>query len=74
MKYILFAILIIAFVPPVRRFFFWLLVGRQLVKQQKHANQRADQQREGEIKVNNAQTKDGSRFKGGQYVDYEEIK
>ena len=74
MKYVFFVMLVIAFVPPVRRFFFWLLVGRQLVKQQKRANQHAEQQREGEIKVNNPRTNDDSRFKGGEYVDYEEIK
>ena len=63
---------LIVFVPPFRRFMFWLLVGRQLVKEQKKANQ-ATQRREGEIRVE-AKTKPKSSFEGGDYVDYEEVK
>ena len=63
---------LIVFVPPFRRFMFWLLVGRQLVKEQKKANQ-ATQRREGEIRVE-AKTKPKSSFEGGYYVDYEEVK
>lgn len=62
-----------AFVPPFRRFLFWLLVGRQLVKEQKKANQ-ATQRREGEIRVETPKTPPKSRFEGGDFVDYEEIK
>ena len=63
---------LIVFVPPFRRFMFWLLVGRQLVKEQKKANQ-ATQRREGEIRVE-VKTKPKSSFEGGDYVDYEEVK
>jgi hypothetical protein len=53
---------------------FWLLVGRQLVKEQKKANQ-PSQRREGEIRVEPKPTSsDQSRFRGGEYVDYEEVK
>ncbi|AXE18883.1 DUF4834 domain-containing protein [Runella rosea] len=67
-------IFFVAFVPPFRRFMFWLLVGRQLVKEQKKANQ-PSQRREGEIRVEPKPTSsDQSRFRGGEYVDYEEVK
>jgi hypothetical protein len=69
---ILIFVLLMAFVPPFRRFMFWLLVGRQLVKQQKKANQQ-HQRREGDITVNKTDKPD-SRYKGGDYVDYTEVK
>ncbi|MFN4144198.1 MAG: DUF4834 domain-containing protein [Runella sp.] len=65
-------IFLVAFVPSFRRFIFWLLVGRQLVKEQKKAN-RTHQRPEGDIKVEQ-QPSNPPRFKGGEYVDYEEVK
>ncbi|MGF7216973.1 hypothetical protein GGR92_003140 [Spirosoma lacussanchae] len=71
LKYLFIITLIILFVPPVRRFVFYLLVGRQLVKQQKqHPN---SNRREGDVRVEN-RPKGDTRFQGGEYVDYEEIK
>jgi hypothetical protein len=71
---VLIIIALIAFVPSFRRFLFWLLVGRQLVKEQKKANAK-NNRREGEIKVEVKPTDTGnSRFKGGEYIDYEEVK
>ncbi len=72
-KYLFILTLIILFVPPVRRFVFYLLVGRKLVKEQKqqHAGRNP---REGEIRVENKPSKPDSRFTGGDYVDYEEVK
>ena len=75
---ILFVIfLVIAFVPPVRRFLFWLIVGRQLTKEQKRYNkqQERQQKKEGDINVDYV-PKDakGKGYQGGQYVDYEEVK
>jgi UPF0716 family protein affecting phage T7 exclusion len=64
---------LIAFVPPFRRFLFWLLVGRQMVKEQKKANQ-ATQRKEGEIRVETPKSAQKPRFDGGDYVDYEELK
>jgi hypothetical protein len=53
---------------------FWLLVGRQLVKEQKKANQQT-KRREGEVRVEpNPSNTNQARFKGGDYVDYEEVK
>ncbi|MEI7586577.1 DUF4834 domain-containing protein [Runella sp.] len=67
-------IFLIAFVPSFRRFMFWLLVGRQLVKEQKKANQQP-KRREGEIRVEPGPSNaNQSRFGGGDYVDYEEVK
>ncbi|MDR6807376.1 hypothetical protein J2Y45_004290 [Dyadobacter sp. BE34] len=74
-------LLLIAFVPFFRRFLFHLLVGRQLIKQQEKAY-RAQQQAErartkpGGIRVDSApqSNSESSRFKGGEYVDYEEVK
>lgn len=76
MKLIFNLILIIGalmiFVPSFRKFMFWLLVGRQLVNQQKKADK---QQRESEVKVEKrADTNQKTNFKGGEYVDYEEVK
>lgn len=71
-KYLFIITLIILFVPPVRRFVFYLLVGRQLVKQQKQHSPGA--RREGEVRVESRPSKDSTRFKGGEYVDYEEVK
>ncbi|MFD2932587.1 DUF4834 domain-containing protein [Spirosoma flavum] len=73
-KYLFIITLIILFVPPVRRFVFYLLVGRQLVKQQKQQTDPYAKTREGEVRVNRQSTKDNSSFKGGEYVDYEEVK
>ncbi|GGH43634.1 DUF4834 family protein [Dyadobacter endophyticus] len=74
-------LLLIAFVPFFRRFLFHLLVGRQLVKQQERAF-RAQRQQEkartkpGGVRVDStpSNANDSSRFQGGEYVDYEEVK
>ncbi|GAB3035060.1 DUF4834 domain-containing protein [Spirosoma pulveris] len=73
-KYLFIITLIILFVPPVRRFVFYLLVGRQLVKQQKQQTSASGRSREGEVRVNTAPKKGDSSFTGGEYVDYEEVK
>ncbi|QHV94251.1 DUF4834 domain-containing protein [Spirosoma endbachense] len=74
-KYLFIITLVILFVPPVRRFVFYLLVGRQLVKQQKQQGNGQGGRREGEIRVEPRPGKDsGSRYTGGEYVDYEEVK
>jgi hypothetical protein len=72
---------LLAFVPVFRRFIFHLLVGRQLIKQQEKAY-RAQQQAErartkpGGVRVENSPSNasESSRFRGGEYVDYEEVK
>jgi hypothetical protein len=52
-----------------------LLVGRQLVKEQKKADQARQRTGRNGVQVDHAPpgTSD-SRFKGGEYVDYEEVK
>ena len=68
--------LLIAFVPFFRRFVFHLLVGRKLVKEQER-QYRAQQQRAKQtgVRVENIPPDNNqSRFKGGEYVDYEEVK
>jgi hypothetical protein len=75
LKYLFIITLIILFVPPVRRFVFYLLVGRQLVKEQKRQSDVYGKRREGEVRVDKRQAnQSGSNFKGGDYVDYEEVK
>ena len=75
MKYILIISLIIMFVPPIRRFVFQLLVGRQLVKEQKRQAEAFRKRRDGETRVENRPTKGSdSAYRGGEYVDYEEVK
>jgi hypothetical protein len=76
-KFILIFILLIAFVPPLRRFLFWLVVGRQIVKEQKRyeAKRNPPPKKEGEINIEFAPKKESKgKFDGGQYVDYEEVK
>ncbi|WP_018618301.1 hypothetical protein [Spirosoma luteum] len=74
-KYLFIITLIILFVPPVRRFVFYLLVGRKLVKQQEQQENKRSKTREGEIRVDKRPgTNDTSPYKGGEYVDYEEVK
>jgi hypothetical protein len=73
-KYLFIITLIILFVPPVRRFVFYLLVGRQLVKEQKRQSNVRGGRREGDVRVHSRPTQEESRFKGGDYVDYEEVK
>ncbi|MEO6284125.1 MAG: DUF4834 family protein [Dyadobacter sp.] len=78
---ILIFLLLIAFVPFFRRFIFHLLVGRQLIKEQER-QYRAQQQQQRQsakqgVRVDNVQQADpnqSSRFGGGEYVDYEEVK
>ena len=76
MKYILIISLIIMFVPPVRRFVFQLLVGKQLMKEQKRQAEANRARREGETRVENRPTQrtDSPFQRGGEYVDYEEVK
>jgi UPF0716 family protein affecting phage T7 exclusion len=78
---ILIFLLLIAFVPFFRRFIFHLLVGRQLIKEQER-QYRAQQQQQRQnakpgVRVDNVQQTDpnqSSKFRGGEYVDYEEVK
>jgi hypothetical protein len=74
MKYIFLILLLIIFVAPLRRFLFYLLVGRAVNKQQKRYNDMMENQmrREGEIKVDKKPRK--SDENKGYYVDYEEVK
>ncbi len=74
LKFLLIATLIILFVPPVRRFVFYLLVGRQLVNQQKRQQNPSPNHREGEVRVDRSTKGSDSSFKGGEYIDYEEVK
>lgn len=75
LKYLFIITLIILFVPPVRRFVFYLLVGRKLIKQQEQQNASRRGRSEGDIRVDNRAPKgNGSRYTGGDYVDYEEVK
>lgn len=69
-------LLLIAFVPFFRRFIFHLLVGRKLVKEQER-QYKAQQQRAKQtgVRVDNIPPDvNQSRFRGGEYVDYEEVK
>ena len=74
---ILIFLLLIAFVPFFRRFIFHLLVGRQLIKEQEK-QYKAQQQRQranAGVRVDvQPDPNQSSRFQGGEYVDYEEVK
>lgn len=73
-KYLFLTLLIIAFVPPVRRFVFYLLVGRKLVKEQEKQSMQSRRKNGKDINVDYTPPKGDSTLKGGEYVDYEEIK
>jgi len=73
-KFLIIFILLLAIVPAFRRFLFWLIVGRQIVKEQKK-RQSPPTRREGDIRVDYVpKDSEAPKFKGGQYVDYEEVK
>jgi hypothetical protein len=69
-------LLLIAFVPFFRRFIFHLLVGRKLVKEQERQYKAQQQKaRQAGVRVDNIPPEvNQSRFRGGEYVDYEEVK
>lgn len=72
---LLILIALIAFVPVFRRFVFHLLVGRQIIKEQKRQYQAQQQKAKSGIRVDHVPNDvNQSRFKGGEYVDYEEVK
>lgn len=73
--FIIFFFLVI-FVPIFRKFLFHLLVGRQIVKEQKRANTAYRKNtREGNLNVDvKPEQNSSSGMKGGEYIDYEEIK
>lgn len=75
-KFLLIFVLLLIFVAPLRRFLFWLIVGRQIVNEQKkyHKQQEQPTRKEGDVKVDYIPKSNDNRFKGGQYVDYEEVK
>lgn len=76
-KFLIIFILLLAIVPAFRRFLFWLVVGRQLMNEQKkrQAQTSSNPRPEGEIRVEYMpKDKENPKFKGGQYVDYEEVK
>jgi hypothetical protein len=67
--------LLLAFVPVFRRFMFHLLIGRQLVKEQKKQAKAYEAKAKAGIRVDNVPPDASqSRFRGGEYVDYEEVK
>lgn len=77
LKFLLIFVLLLAFVPALRRFLFWLIVGRQLVKEQKKYQKptQSSSKKEGDIRVEFIPKEDQKpKFRGGQYVDYEEVK
>ncbi|MGR3809037.1 DUF4834 domain-containing protein [Jiulongibacter sp. NS-SX5] len=75
-KIIFIVFLVIAFVPPIRKFLFWLVVGRSMVNEQKKYNSQTKTQsrKEGDVNVDYV-PKDakGHDYRGGEYVDYEEV-
>lgn len=74
-KILLVTFLILAFVPPVRRFLFWLIVGKQMVNEQRKTNrsQHRPVKKEGEINVDYVPKDAKGKDLGGQYIDYEEV-
>jgi hypothetical protein len=76
LKFLFLILLLLVFVAPLRRFLFWLIVGRQIVKEQKRYHQEPPKKRpEGEVIIEKMPPKSqDTQNKGGQYIDFEEIK
>jgi hypothetical protein len=73
--FLIFAFLV-TFVPIFRKFIFHLLVGRKMVKEQKRANdayQKAAARNTVNIDPKSNQER-SSNYRGGEYIDYEEVK
>lgn len=75
MKFILTLILIFVLVPPLLRLALRLFISKQVSKAQRQVfeQQREAQRRAGRVNVDTAPPRKDS-FRGGEYVDYEEIK
>ncbi|MFC3809726.1 DUF4834 domain-containing protein [Lacihabitans lacunae] len=75
-KYIFLILILLIFVAPLRRFLFWLVVGRQIVNEKKKYESYTNSLKpEGEIKVDHIPNKNkGTSSSGGQYIDFEEVK
>jgi UPF0716 family protein affecting phage T7 exclusion len=76
-KIILLFILAVMFVPPFRKFLFWLLVGRKIAEHQKRAEAFFKQQqgKEGDINIRyNPKEDSKGRKDDGEYIDFQEIK
>lgn len=75
MKFLLTLILIFVFVPPLLRLVLRLFISNQVSKAQRQVaeQQRAAQRNQGRTRVDTP-TPRPDAFKGGEYVDYEEIK
>lgn len=68
-------LLLLAFVPPFRKFMFWLVIGRQVMKQQKAYEKQNQPRPDGDIRVeSNVKSNKDTKDQGGQYIDYEEVK
>lgn len=77
-KFLILFLLVLIFVPQVRQFFFWLLVGRQITKEQKRMNDIFEAQMKSQNKT--GETKGGPTVKpakkpsnDGEYIDYKEL-
>ncbi len=75
MKFLLTLILIFVLVPPLLRLALRFFISNQVSKAQRQVaeQQRAAQRREGRTQVDTPPARKDS-FRGGEYVDYEEIK
>ncbi|MFB0909030.1 MAG: UPF0716 family protein affecting phage T7 exclusion [Spirosomataceae bacterium] len=76
-KYIFIVIIILILIPQVRRWLFWMIVGKQLMKEQKkrQSQYKSTAKKKDDVNIDYVPgdgKKDG--FKGGEYVDYEEVK
>lgn len=75
MKFILTLILIFVLVPPLLRLALRIFISKQVGKAQRQVfeQQREAQRRTGNMNVDSVPPRKDS-FRGGEYVDYEEIK
>lgn len=75
-KFLIITFAIMYFFPRVLRWGLKMFIGSQISKaQNEFKSQQKPKQKEGEIKVDYTQsTKKGENLRGGEYVDYEEVK
>lgn len=71
LKYLLIGIIIYYLISKVGKFFLHLLFGKPNEPKQQHSKGSSTF---GNIKINYKPKKDDKDFKGGEYIDYEEVK
>jgi Na+-transporting methylmalonyl-CoA/oxaloacetate decarboxylase gamma subunit len=76
-KFVLILIIVLYLINKVGKFFYELFFPEKAAQQKQRSNQRTTSQqqdhREGDIHIPREQSSKDKKFKGGDYVDFEEV-